>query len=173
MDNRETGRFEELYDETYVAVVAYCRRRARSFHDAEEAAAATFLVAWRRFDEFEGAESHLAWLYSVAQHRGRRRLAALRTRLIGAKPPTSISTEKEAEGRQAVAQAFSALKALSEYDQEIIRLAAFEDLTYEQISQAVGKTESAIRSDLYRARKRLKVAFDRSGSSQTSDGEEP
>ena len=179
MDNRETVRFEELYNETYVPVVAYCRRRARSFHDAEEAVATTFLVAWRRFDEFEGAESPLAWLYSVAfrtlanQHRARRRQAALRTRLIGAKPLIAIFTEQEAEGRLAVTRAFDALQQLSAHDQEIVRLVAFERLTYRQVALSVGKTESAIRSDLFRARKRLRVAFHASGPSESSGGDHP
>lgn len=164
-DDRQE-RFERLYDETYVQLVSYCRRRCRSVHEAEEAVAASYLVAWRRFDEFEGADSPLAWLYSVAYktlgnaRRSRSRLSALRERLASVREIDSVHPEIEVAGRLDAERTFRSLNHLSRYDQELIRLVAFEELAYREIAVVVGKSEAAVRSDLYRARARLRHQID-------------
>ena len=165
LSDEKAARFEDLYRETYESVVAYCRRRARSFHEAEEVVSATFLVAWRRFDDFTSAELPLAWLYAVAyrnlsnQRRGWHRRSALKKRLQRERTSSGRSPEREAEAQLEVSRAFEALETLSSYDQEIIRLAAFEGLAYEAIGVAVGKSVDAVRSDMFRARQRLRTAF--------------
>ncbi|MGB8362598.1 MAG: RNA polymerase sigma factor [Acidimicrobiia bacterium] len=158
-------RFESLFHETYPSVLAYCRRRCESLEDAEDAVAATYLVAWRRMADFEAADSTLAWLYAVAYkslsnvRRGRDRLAALRRRLRRSVSAHPTSPERQANSRLDLVRAFDSLERLSRYHQEIVRLAAFENLSYREIAEVVGKSESAVRSDLYRARNRLRGLF--------------
>lgn len=170
LSDQKAARFEDLYRETYEPVVAYCRRRARSHHEAEEVVSTTFLVAWRRFDDFASAELPLAWLYAVAyrslsnQRRGWGRRSALKKRLQIEGTGSVQSPDREAEARLEASRAFEALATLSNYDQEIIRLAAFEDLAYEAIGVVVGKSVDAVRSDIFRARQRLRRAFDGGGS---------
>jgi DNA-directed RNA polymerase specialized sigma24 family protein len=57
-------RFEGLFRQNYAAVRAYALRRAP--HDvAQDVAAETFLVAWRRLDDVP--DDALPWLYGVAR----------------------------------------------------------------------------------------------------------
>ena len=79
------ARFDTLFTDHQRHVLAYAMRRTRTLADAEDVAAETFTIAWRKFDAIPAAEP-LPWLYAVARrvlanHRrghGRRdRLAAL------------------------------------------------------------------------------------------------
>ncbi len=171
-DAEARNAFEELYHATYRQVLAYCRRRTVSLEDADDATAATFMVAWRRLEDVIDAEYPLAWLYAVAfrtlgnQRRSRRRSALLRIRLQGLPhDPPSDGPESYATGSSEVASAFAALARLSRRDQELIRLAAFEGLSYAEMAAVVGISESAVRSRLYRARKRLRAAIEKGPSS--------
>lgn len=69
-------RFERVYRDHYDAVLRYCLRRCCR-EDALDAAAETFMVAWRRRDVVP--ESYeLPWLYGVA-----RRVVANQRRSVG------------------------------------------------------------------------------------------
>lgn len=165
-DNRSDEQlFEELYRATYLEIVAYCRRRITP--DAvDDVVAATYLVAWRKLDDVLDADSSLAWLYGAAYKtignhiRSRRRLIALRDRTRRQAAPRAISTELSFEISDELRLTLTCLESLSPEDQEIIRLAAFEGLSHEEIAQALGGTAASARSRLHRARKRLRVTFD-------------
>ena len=163
-------RFEALYRSTYRDVVAYCRRRLPP-DQVDDVVAATYLVAWRRLDDVLEADHPPAWLYGVAyktignSRRGTRRMLALRTRLRAQPNRTSPSPSAEVLASDDVRRALAALATLDPDDQEIIRLATFEGLQYDELAVALGKTPSAIRSQLFRARQRLRAAYDGDGLS--------
>lgn len=162
-DAQRVAVFDDLYDATFTRVLAYCRRRTRSLTDAEDAAAETFLVAWRRLDAATSAEQPLLWLYSVAsrvvanQRRGQDRFGRLIDkigRLFDRRgvpgPDEQVLTAADA------AQVAAALERLSPLDREILRLVAYEQLTHSEAGIVVGLSETAVRSRLYRARRRLR-----------------
>jgi RNA polymerase sigma factor (sigma-70 family) len=153
--------FEALYVAHRRHVVAYCLRRAcRS--DAYEAADETLLIAWRRFEEIpQEQEQERAWLYGVArrvlsnQHRGDHRRGRLNNRLVQNRPDAFPDPEVQmlrSEEQQALWRAY---RRLSADDQEVLRLAAWEELSQEQIGVALGCDPVAARQRLHRARARL------------------
>lgn len=170
-------RFEELYRATYQQIVAYCRRRAPSTVEADDAVAATFLVAWRRLDEVLAAEHPVAWLYGVAyrilanQYRASRRAAALRDRLRGVPPPGVPTPGWIVEQRADLTAAMEALRSLPVSDQELVRLVVFEQLTYAEMAVVLDTSVSAVKSRLFRARQRLRAAYQEHGG-ETPDSEE-
>ena len=83
------------------------------------------------------------------------RLHAQRAPVIAIEPAEAAATDAE------VLAAFAGLAQLSERDQELIRLAAFEELTYAEIAVATNSSASAVKSRLFRARGRLKEAIER------------
>lgn len=156
--------FEAFYVQHRRHVLAYCRRRANE-HQAREAADETFLVAWRRwFDIPDRHDVHRArgWLYGVAyrvlgnQRRGRRRRRALVTRLhdtasrarAGGPERTLLETEEQRE-------VLAALDRLAARDQEVLRLATWEELGNAEIGVALGCSPEAAAQRLHRARRRL------------------
>ncbi|MEU1465139.1 sigma-70 family RNA polymerase sigma factor [Streptomyces sp. NPDC005727] len=158
--------FAAAYREHYWAVSRYVARRLRGRADeVEEVVAEVFTVAWRRRADLPSTP--LPWLYGVARNclanavRGqgrRRRLVdrlgndeAAHARHIAAGPDT------EAPG----AWVHEALDRLSPADQEVLRLAAWEELGADEIAVALGCGSRAAAMRLHRARNRLRAEIDR------------
>ena len=155
------ARFDALFSAHQRHVLAYAMRRTRTAADAEDVAAETFTIAWRKVDAVP-AEEPLPWLYAVARrvlanHRrgsGRReRLAAL---LRVEDIPTPLRAGEDRDG-----PAFAALASLSPADQEILRLVAWEELGNQGIAAVLGITPNAVAIRLHRARARFADALAR------------
>ena len=152
-------RFERVYADCYDAILRYCLRRT-SREDALDAAAETFLVAWRRrVDVPVGSE--LPWLYGVAgrvlanQRRGRARHAAALVNLESVARPDE-GPETLVVQHYETADLISALERLSVKDREVVCIAGWEELDRSELALAVGCTPNA-------ATKRLNRALDRLG----------
>jgi RNA polymerase sigma factor (sigma-70 family) len=161
---REVAGFEALYSAHRRHVVAYCCRRAAR-EEAYEAADETFLIAWRRFDEIpEGRER--AWLYGVAwkvlanHHRGQRRRRQVGDRLAQTAAPFA-GPEVELVRSEEHRRVHDAYLRLDPADQEVLRLAAWEELGHDQIGVALGCGTDAARQRLHRARVRLARQLER------------
>lgn len=171
--------FEKLYSATYRKVLAYARRRTPNPMDADDLVASTFLVAWRRLEEVIAADSPLAWLYGVAyrtlanQRRTAARAARLgeraRLELPASQPDLAPSL---AEASEALDRVLSALSSLSQRDQEILRLSAFEGLTNPEIALVLGIRPALVRSRLFRARRRLQNSYEGIGGPSSVDRED-
>ena len=149
-------RFERLYAECASAVLAYALRRA-SPEEAADAAASTFVVAWRRLDELPTGRE-LAWLYGVA-----RRVLATQRRAIGRQ--RAVAFRLAGEERAFTGPGFDvvrepvleALAELDEREREVLMLTAWEGLSGREAAAALGCSETAYRIRLHRARRRLQA----------------
>ena len=154
--------FDRIYRDTFSRVLSYCRRRCRNVSDADDAVSETFLVAWRRLDQLLAANSEIAWLYGVAyrvlsnQRRGIGRRGRLQFKLDRQSPPQLHADPADTVAdNSVVSAAYEALGELSAVEQELIRLVAFENLSYVEIAAMTGMRVGSVRSRLYRARRRL------------------
>jgi RNA polymerase sigma-70 factor, ECF subfamily len=150
-------RFKRLFDDAYRPLLAYALRRTESRADAEEVVAETMLVAWRRRDQMPRGEETIPWLYGVARRvlANQRRSRARRRRLERLlQPLTRRSTD--IEERVEVDSVIAAMQRLSAADQEVLRLAAWEDLSHAEIGITLGCSENAAGLRLHRARRRLR-----------------
>lgn len=164
--------FVRLYDEHYDEVHAFCARRVGP-DDADDAAAEVFATAWRRIDHVDSASAR-AWLFGVArkvvlnQWRSTSRRGRLwdRVKGVGSNGPELPETivVQRAEDEAVIV----ALNKLSVTDREILRLAAWEELTGPEIAVVLGISLSAVQQRLHRARKRLAARLS-PGSVPTND----
>lgn len=150
-------RFEALYARYFGDVLAYALRRApRAL--AQDVAADTFLVAWRRLDDVP--EKPLPWLLAVArkslanQRRSARRQRVLTERLAAEPPHETASHELDGP------PILTALSHLGERDQEVLMLAAWEELDSKQAGMVLGCSPTAYRLRLLRARRKLENALE-------------
>jgi RNA polymerase sigma-70 factor (ECF subfamily) len=162
--------FRSVYDEHYVSVLAYCGRRVgRS--DAADAAADVFAVAWRRFDDIPRGDGTLPWLYGVAYRvvgrhwRSTNRRARLRTKLAAVAPPVVEQPDTPVVQREEYDLIVEAASRLRGLDQEVLRLAFWEELSHREIADVLQSTETAVRQRLFRARRSLRKEFERIGGS--------
>jgi RNA polymerase sigma-70 factor (ECF subfamily) len=137
----------------------------RNHHDAEDAAQETFLRAVRYRRKLEGVREARTWLASIAW-----RVAVARAKK---RPEISLSDD---EISAATAQLHSQLRSAEEFTlgnemagllsamiaslpeslRDALRLSSIEELTPTEIAQVLGKSESSVRSRLFRARQILK-----------------
>ncbi|TPG17395.1 RNA polymerase sigma factor [Pedococcus bigeumensis] len=162
-------RFTRLYEQHYWSIVYYLVRRLGDEHEARDAAAEVFTVAWRRLSTVP-EDWALPWLYATAGNvlanaqRSRDRKARLLARLVTQTAPPTLPNEPMHEAVHV------AMSRLSELDQEILRLSAWEDLTPLQIGQVLGCTSNAASVRLHRARTRLRYALDEFASIASTKG---
>lgn len=159
MADDTTSAFERLFRTHYRAVLSYALARAEP-QLAKDAAAATFLVAWRRFREIP--DEPLGWLLGVTrrtladERRSRDRQRAVGIRLLdevveSAPDPADTVLRRDA--------ARAALARLSPEDAEALRLVAWEGLTNAQAAQVLGCTTAGFAVRLHRARRRFEAAL--------------
>jgi RNA polymerase sigma-70 factor (ECF subfamily) len=154
------ARFEALYDEHRLTVLAYCLRRTNP-SDAADACAETFLVAWRRIDDVPEPPDSVAYLYGVARrvlsnhfrafHR-RSRLDAKLRELGVAPPPDPLAVVVQQAQR---AEVVDAVRRLNPRDREIVMLHTWEDLSRETIAEMLGVTRAAVDQRIHRSYRRL------------------
>ncbi len=164
--------FADLYVRHQRAILAYTSRRTASSADAEDAAAETFIIAWRRLAS--APVEPLPWLYGIARRvlANQRRAGDRRVRLmlsIRSQPQDVPTPDALAPQGPAVV----ALGSLRTDDQEVLRLVAWEGLRHAEIAVVLGISVNAVGIRLYRARDRFAKEFDRvtlkgSGADRTS-----
>ncbi len=148
-----TERFTQLYEANYGAIYAFAARRVGT-EAADEIAAETFLVAWRRHDAVP--ELPLPWLYGVA-----RNVLARHHRASGRRLQTQAALAREPTGPQ---PGFSepedpalweAWERLRPGDQEVLALIAWEELSVADAARVLGCPASVFSVRLHRALRRL------------------
>ena len=155
------ARFDALFTEHQRHVLAYAMRRTQSLADAEDVAAETFTITWRKIDAVPVQEP-LPWLYAVARRvlANHRRGNGRRERLAALLRVEDVATPMHA-GEDRDGPAFAALASLSPADQELLRLVAWESLGNQQIAAVLGITPNAVAIRLHRARARFADALTR------------
>lgn len=154
-------RFEELFERCYDALLAYAVRRSPSAEDAADVVSETFATAWRRVRELPPGDEARLWLYGTARRvlqthrRGSLRRDALDERLLS--HARTLQAKARAVGHDDGPDGLQgAMRSLSEADQELLRLVAWEDLDGVQVAQVLRISPTAARVRLHRARHRLR-----------------
>jgi RNA polymerase sigma-70 factor, ECF subfamily len=165
MSREDEERFDDCFRAHYSDVLAYALRRLRDRSAAEDVAAQTFAVAWRRLDRMPS--DALPWLFGVArlvirnETRSARRRSRLLARVIG-HGGTEV-TPDHADSAAEHSAVLGAFDRLSEGQREVLRLAAWEGLDARRAGRALGCSPAAYTLRLHRARRRLAKELAASG----------
>lgn len=157
-----------LYDRYFVEIHRYAAGRLGP-QIADDVAAETFLVAFRKRESFDPARGTVRpWLYGiatnlVAQHRRSemRRLEALQRAPVTGEADEGheerVATRLAAAGVQGPLA--SALSGLPDGDRDVLLLVALADLSYEEVSQTLRIPFGTVGSRLNRVRRKLRAAL--------------
>lgn len=163
----ERRRFERMYADHFDTVLRYCLRRTTR-EDALDATAETFTVAWRRREALPW-EQPLPWLYGTAykvlgnQWRSRSRQHRAAARFRASEDDPDPGPEPQVVRAAEEQRVLDALAALRPDDREVIRLAAWEDLSREEVAAALACSANAVTKRLNRALDRLAAELGTSG----------
>jgi RNA polymerase sigma-70 factor (ECF subfamily) len=155
----ERQRFEGLYREHFNRVASYLLARADRGM-ASEAVSRTFEVAWRRINDVP--DEPLPWLLGVARkvladlRRARGRQDALIERIAASGDDWAGDYTDELITREG---ALAALARLTEFQQEVLLLIAWDGLSQREAAAVLGCSRGAVALRLHRARKRLARAL--------------
>jgi RNA polymerase sigma-70 factor (ECF subfamily) len=161
-------RFEGCFRDHYAAVLAFAIRRLPDRATAEDAAAETFAVAWRRRGLIP--DEPLPWLYGIALRvAANQRRSGERRRRLGERLEHEASSGASAaepadalHRRDAFARAF---ERLGEPEREVLRLVAWDGLDTREAAAVLGCSAAAFRVRLHRARRRLAKHLEAAGHS--------
>jgi RNA polymerase sigma-70 factor (ECF subfamily) len=148
--------FSQLFADFYGRVHAYAARRVGATA-ADEIAAETFLVAWRRFDAIP--DEPLPWLYGVARNVVRRERSAqarqdATSRALQSEPAATPPIDTEVPGL------WEAWQALNDGDREVLALIAWEELPVRDAARSLGCSAPVFSVRLHRARRRFEKLLD-------------
>lgn len=150
---------EELYKLYFHDVYLYIKALSHSEDDAQDITQETFFKAMRSIDSFKGNCSVKSWLCTIARNIFYNRCKA-DSRFAGEDlspelPDTSDSfTDKLADSSQAL-EIHRILHRLEEPYKEVFSLRVFSELSFKQIGDIFGKTESWARVTFHRAKLRI------------------
>lgn len=152
--------FERQFAEHSEAIVRFLYRRG-AYNDAEDLAAETFVVLWKKKEEVpDGAE--LPWLYKTAGLTLSNWYRKKKSLPLGDNQETLDSTDFDDPAHK-VLDSVSMRQALSELsarDREILLIVAWEGLSGQDLADYLGVRRSAADAALSRARKRLEEAME-------------
>jgi len=163
--------FADVYERYFADIYRYIAGRLGR-NVADDIAADTFVIALRRHADFDPGRGPVrAWLYGiatnlVAQHRRaeRRRYQALAragAQELTAGHDNSMPPWAGPEGMQP--RLARALASLSREERDVLLLVALVDLSYQEISQALGIPDGTVGSRLNRARRKIRAALGQEG----------
>ena len=160
--------FSALVKKHQKPVHALAWRKTGDFHVAEEITQDTFLKAYQNLSTLKEPQKFAGWLYVIAVNYCKMWKRKKRLSTQSLEETSSAELEKAtysgyviAENERTTAEAQrevvkQLLAKLQESDRIVITLYYLGEMTYEEISEFLGVSVSAIKNRLYRARQRLK-----------------
>ncbi|MGW9113558.1 RNA polymerase sigma factor [Microbacterium sp. NPDC055683] len=151
MGRREV--FSVLFDQFYGPVVRYVERRVHNTAIAEELAAETFEIAWRRLAP--DSPPGLPWLYRTAANQilnHRRRLDTTRNVEVALASGGERDDRLDDERMDVV----RAIRSLPDREREAIALTYWEGLAPHEVAEVLGCRVDAVWKALSRGRARLR-----------------
>ena len=160
--------FSALVRKYQRSVHALVWRKIGDFHIAEDITQDTFLKAYQNLSTLREPQRFSGWLYVIAANRCKAWLRKKRLQTQSLENTSNVQLEEAAysgyviaENERTIAEARheavkKLLSKLQESDRTVITLYYLGEMTYEEISEFMGVSVSAIKNRLYRARQRLK-----------------
>ncbi len=148
--------FEAAYRAHFADVWRTLRRLGVAERDALDATQEVFVVAYRRWQEFEGRSTVKTWLLGIAYRvaADRRRSAPVRREVLAerAVAATEVDPEAEVEQRDLAHVLEQILERLPLEQRAVFTMFEMEGLTGEEIATALGVPVGTVRSRLRLAR---------------------
>ena len=151
--------FGDLYLMYAQPIFRYLYSRMGNIPEAEDATAQTFLAALERLPKYRHDGYFASWLFSIARNkamdyfRKRRTEASLE---VVENIHADVNLLQEVIRTERTVALSNLIRALPEYEQELIRLRYIAELSFAEIGHLLGQKEDTVKKSLYRLLARLK-----------------
>lgn len=158
---------EEVYREYADTVYRFLLAQTRDSALAQELTQETFCRAVSSIQRYDGSCKLSVWLCQIAKHLWyqelRRRRHAPQTLQLGPDGDTEAaipSVEEDVIAREGHLDLLRQVHALPDPQREVVYLRAFGSLSFRQIGEVMGRTETWARVTFYRGKEKLRRALD-------------
>lgn len=161
--------FAELFERHVAALWNFGYRLTGSWATAEDVAANTFLIAWRKRHTMRLEQDNaLPWLFTVASNlarteyrrQGRFRRALSRLPDTSSQPDHADHVAADVDARRHAEAIAAAVAKLPRGEREAVELCLLGELSTAQAAAALGIAEVSVRSRISRARARLRTMLE-------------
>lgn len=168
-DNESVLKSEAAFSEwvltTQKVLIRFCRQIVGDWIEAEDMVQEAYIRAWQKRDSYKGASSLLTWQMAIARRVCIDRLRSRKKVVFIPLDERDASTEHDVDTRIDVQRT---LEKLDINDRLILYLRIGEDLPFEDISHALGRSVATCRKKYERAKKRFEIIY--SGNAQERNG---
>lgn len=147
-----------LYQQHAQTVYKFLLAQCRDAHLAEELTQETFYQAIRSVDRFNGSCKVSVWLCQIAKHLWYQHLRKHRREAAEGPPETVLpSAEEETLAQEGQLELLRKIHALSPDAREVVYLRSFGGLSFREIGDVCGRTETWARVTFYRSKELLQT----------------
>lgn len=155
----DSDAFSHLVEAYQRPVYNLCYRMLNDAGDAEDAAQETFLRAYKALKDYDRSRPFPTWLLSIAAHycidqarKRRMTIVSMDDLPYQELPDNNPGPESAMSRKEEQKRIHALLKTLTETDRAAVIMYYWYEFSYEEISQALSLSLSAVKSRLHRAR---------------------
>lgn len=157
--------FEMLYEAYFPRVYRFALKRMRDTAEAEDVTQEVFVTVFRALKSYQGNSSLLVWIFGIARNKVNRRFRGARPWMESIDPETFQAASQDApadeqvQARILLAQCEEAIEnRLTPLQRRIFQLKHLRRQSIRSIAEALGKSEDAVKANLYRMRRAIAQA---------------
>jgi RNA polymerase sigma-70 factor, ECF subfamily len=137
-------------------LAGFIRRMIRDSHRSEELFQEVFLAVWQKRQQYQFPRPFKPWLYAIALNKCRvefrepyRPIVELKRDPALAPPASDSSPADAAIATETAALLAQAVQQLPPQQRAVVVLRIWEDLSYAEIAEIVGRSEATVRSNMH------------------------
>ncbi|MBI4119807.1 MAG: sigma-70 family RNA polymerase sigma factor [Parcubacteria group bacterium] len=157
----EAEAFGKLYDHYLPKIYRFILMKVSRREEAEDLTHQVFLSAWQNINTYQSrGYPFSSWLYRIARNAVidymRTKKETFTIEDIENEPRIEPAVEHQIDLKLGIAPVFEAVRKLASEQQEVIMMKFVDELSNQEIAEALGKSEGAIRLIQHRALNKLK-----------------
>jgi len=157
--------FDLLYDAYFPRVYRFALKRLRDAGEAEDVTQEVFITVFRALRTFQGDSSLLVWIFGITRNKVNRRFRRPRPRLESIESDAldvaseEATTDQTVDARRILDRCQYAIEhQLTPLQRRIFHLKHLRRQSIRTIAGSLGKSEDAIKANLYRMRRAIAAA---------------
>ena len=155
--------FELLYESYFPRVYRFALKRLRDPAEAEDVTQEVFFTVFNALGSFKGDSALLVWIFGITRNTVNRRFRRVRPQIESLDgddardvPAGEAPADRTVDARRALAQCENVIEhELTPLQRRIFHLKHLRRQSIRAIATALGKSEDAIKANLYRMRRAI------------------
>jgi RNA polymerase sigma-70 factor (ECF subfamily) len=155
--------FDLLYEAYFPRVYRFALKRLRDSAEAEDVSQEVFLTVFRVLGSYQGGSSLLVWIFGITRNTVNRRFRRKRPGMVSLDSDSAAEVSSKTAPPDAAVEARRVLRRCEEIidheltplQRRIFHLKHLRSQSIRAIAAALGKSEDAIKANLYRMRRSI------------------